>query len=226
MKKVVPALAIFFVATLGANSAVQATLIDFGLAALGGTVTYSGGATLDKSSSLDLDSALLIAEEVGAGDKSGLSVFPAGPDNTVVLTHPINYGSGTGVVDTPIVGGSIFKTWTGFVNGASDSFTETLTTVTEIDRATVNAITVTLSGSLTDTAGLFKDAPAKLILSANEAAGAGGAISTSMTDAAATLTRSSGTPEPSTWVMMVLGFVGLGYAAIRRSAKNRSALAI
>jgi PEP-CTERM motif len=31
-------------------------------------------------------------------------------------------------------------------------------------------------------------------------------------------------PEPSTWAMMVLGFVGLGYAAFRRGAKARSAL--
>ena len=33
-------------------------------------------------------------------------------------------------------------------------------------------------------------------------------------------------PEPSTWVMMALGFVGLGYAAVRRGSKDRSALAI
>lgn len=36
----------------------------------------------------------------------------------------------------------------------------------------------------------------------------------------------SAVPEPSTWVMMALGFVGLGYAAVRRSSKDRSALAI
>ena len=30
------------------------------------------------------------------------------------------------------------------------------------------------------------------------------------------------TPEPSTWAMMVLGFVGLGYAAFRRNLKTRS----
>jgi hypothetical protein len=29
----------------------------------------------------------------------------------------------------------------------------------------------------------------------------------------------SSVPEPSTWAMMMLGFVGLGYAAFRRSAK-------
>jgi hypothetical protein len=31
--------------------------------------------------------------------------------------------------------------------------------------------------------------------------------------------RSGGTPEPSTWAMMMLGFAGLGYAAFRRNAK-------
>jgi hypothetical protein len=36
----------------------------------------------------------------------------------------------------------------------------------------------------------------------------------------------SNVPEPSTWVMMALGFVGLGYTAIRRKSKDRSALAI
>ncbi len=34
-----------------------------------------------------------------------------------------------------------------------------------------------------------------------------------------------GTPEPSTWVMMTLGFAGLGYAAFRRNSQGR-ALAI
>jgi hypothetical protein len=28
-------------------------------------------------------------------------------------------------------------------------------------------------------------------------------------------------PEPSTWAMLMLGFTGLGYAAFRRSAKDR-----
>jgi hypothetical protein len=39
-------------------------------------------------------------------------------------------------------------------------------------------------------------------------------------------TLGPGVPEPSTWVMMALGFVGLGYAAVRRSSKDRSAVAI
>jgi hypothetical protein len=36
---------------------------------------------------------------------------------------------------------------------------------------------------------------------------------------------SSVIPEPSTWVMMALGFIGLGYAAARRSSKDKAALA-
>lgn len=32
-------------------------------------------------------------------------------------------------------------------------------------------------------------------------------------------------PEPSTWIMMVLGFVGLGYAGYRHTAKRAEAMA-
>jgi hypothetical protein len=35
----------------------------------------------------------------------------------------------------------------------------------------------------------------------------------------ATPITTTGTPEPSTWAMMMLGFAGLGYAAFRRNAK-------
>jgi PEP-CTERM motif len=34
-----------------------------------------------------------------------------------------------------------------------------------------------------------------------------------------------GAPEPSTWAMMLLGFAGLGFAALRRNRKTGSALA-
>ena len=56
----------------------------------------------------------------------------------------IDYGSSPGSL-----GADIVKSWT--ANG--DTYTETLTTVVSIDRATQNAITVTLSGTLTDTGG-------------------------------------------------------------------------
>jgi hypothetical protein len=222
MRNIIPVLAAVVIATTGASSAAQAAVIDFGVAALGGTITYSGGGTLDKSSSLDLDNALLIVTNTGAGDQSGLTVFPTGTHNTVLLTHPVNYGSGTGTVNTPIVGGDIFKTWTGFVNGALDNFVETLHTVTEINRNTANAITVTLSGTVTDSQGIFKGTAATLILSANQVGGPGATVSSAITNTSIT----KGIPEPSTWVMLALGFVGLGYAAIRRSSKDRSAVSV
>jgi hypothetical protein len=36
----------------------------------------------------------------------------------------------------------------------------------------------------------------------------------------------SAAPEPSTWVMLSLGFAGLGYAAVRRGKKERKALTV
>jgi hypothetical protein len=37
-----------------------------------------------------------------------------------------------------------------------------------------------------------------------------------------TIDLSGAVPEPSTWVMMALGFVALGYAAIRRGKGERA----
>jgi len=39
------------------------------------------------------------------------------------------------------------------------------------------------------------------------------------------VTVGSAVPEPSTWVMMVLGFAGLGFAGYRKTKKNNAALA-
>jgi len=218
------ALAAASVVMLGASSAAQAALVDFGVAALGGSIIYMGGGTLDQSTMVDLDNALLAVSDVGAGDQSGLSVFPGGlpTNNTVTLSEPVNFGAGMGMVNTPLIGGNVTKTWFGLVNGSQDMFTETLTTVRNIDRSTLNAITVTLVGTLSDADGLFLNAPAKLILGVTQVSGSGGAVSASLTNTAST----SNVPEPSTWVMMALGFAGLGYAAVRRSSKDRSALAL
>jgi PEP-CTERM motif len=220
MKSIIPLLAAGFVATIGASSAAQAAVVDFGAVALGGNITYGGGATLDTSTAIDLDGATLAVSNIGPGDQSGLSVFPTPPANTITLSHPIVYGSGSGPEDVPLPG-DILKAWSGIVNGQLDNFVEELTTVVDIDRATMNAITVTFTGELTDSLGLFHDTPAKLILGASQVGGAGKAISASLTDTAASVI-----PEPSTWVMMMLGFVALGYAAVRRGSKDRSALAI
>ena len=42
----------------------------------------------------------------------------------------------------------------------------------------------------------------------------------------ASFNSTSTVPEPATWVMLALGFAALGYAAVRRSAKDKAALAI
>jgi hypothetical protein len=186
--------------------------VAFSATTLGGTLLYTGGPTLDESSSLDLDLALLIVTSISARDQSGLSLFPDGPDSTVSLTSPIDYGSGSGALDTPIIGGGhIFESWTG-VGG--DLFTETLSEVLSINRATPDGITVILSGTLSDSDGLFVDRPANLILSADQSSGPGAAVAASITNTASNI------PEPSTWAMMLIGFACLGYAGYRASRKS------
>ena len=37
-----------------------------------------------------------------------------------------------------------------------------------------------------------------------------------------TINQTGGSPEPSTWAMMMVGFAGLGYAAFRRNSKGRT----
>jgi hypothetical protein len=59
-------------------------------------------------------------------------------------------------------------------------------------------------------------------LSFTQAGGTGRLISASGTYEVTTST----VPETSTWAMMVLGFVGLGYAAFRKGAKGKLAVAV
>jgi hypothetical protein len=191
------------VLTFGLSSAAQAALIDFSVAVLGET-SYSGP-TLNASTAFNLDSADLVVAETGVGDESGLKHFAT----VTVSPSDIMYGAGTG---PSMLGTDVVKSWTGLVDGASDTFTETLTNVLSINRGTTNAITVTLSGMVSDTAGVFVDAPIFLIFSANQAGGPGHTISATFTDT----TDIGAIPETSTWAMMALGFGALGYAASRR----------
>ena len=188
------------VLTFGLSSAAQAALIDFSVAVLGET-SYSGP-TLNASTAFNLDSADLVVAETGVGDESGLKHFAT----VTVSPSDIMYGAGTG---PSMLGTDVVKSWTA-TDG--DKFTETLTTVDSINRGTTNAITVTLSGMVSDTAGVFVDAPIFLIFSANQALGPGHAISATFTDT----TDIGAIPETSTWAMMALGFGALGYAASRR----------
>lgn len=96
-----------------------------------------------------------------------------------------------------------------------DTFTETLTTVKSI--ATMPSIdpdfiTVTLTGTLTDTQGLFTNSPVVLSFTATQT----GANIPSVAFSNSTTGVTPSIPESSTWVMMALGFGALGYAGFRR----------
>ena len=218
MRKIVPAVAAAFIAALGAGSTAQAAvnLLDFSANAncpVGCTgITYTG-TTLGTSTAVDLDGSTWAVSIVLPGDMSGLATG----DPIFIKPPSATYGTLNGpgldlTLTTPIV-----KTW-GTAGVGLGAFTETLDTLTEIDRGT-NAITFFLSGHVTG--GVFNDAPATMIFGLTQAGGPHNVVSASLTNHA-----ESTIPEPSTWVMLTLGFIGLGYAAVRRSAKDRSALAI
>jgi hypothetical protein len=218
-RPVIAALGAALIATLGASSAAQAAMIDFIVTTLGGTITYSGS-SLDQSSALDLDDAMFLVTKAGVGDDaSGLK--PGDMISLFVDAYPpseLIYGSGDKPSDFPVpLVAEVVKSWTG---STGDMFTETLTTVDEIDRGTPNEITVILSGTLSDTADIFTDAPASLMLVATQFGGPGFDVSATFTD----VSHTGAVPEPSTWVMMAFGFGALGYAGSRRRKTNISML--
>lgn len=103
----------------------------------------------------------------------------------------------------------------------ADTFIETLTTVTAINRGTTDAITVILAGTVSDHDGLFMDTPVQLIMTASQAGGSG-TVGVEFTN---TSSLTPSIPEPSTWVMVGLGFGALGYAARRRKTNISTLLA-
>ena len=140
------------IASLGANWGARAAVIDFGAAVAGGAVTYVGS-SLDQSTLLDLDEATLLVTEIAAGDASGLALFDTIMLSaaTVPVSSQIIYGSGTG--PGPL-GADVILSWP--IGGSgSDAFTETLTTVVSINRSAANEIVITLSGTVSDTDGVF-----------------------------------------------------------------------
>ena len=215
---VVAALGAALIATLGVDSAVRAATIDFGVVGIGGTIGNTGS-DLEESTALDLDDATLFVSGIGPGDDSGLAAFdtvsvfaPSPPDTNII------FGSGTG---TSPLAPEVVVSWT----GSQGAFTETLTTVKDVARnpSSPNSIGVTLLGTVTGPPGSgFVDAPISLTLTANQDGGPGNTITVSFSNASGVVTPSI--PEPSTWVMMALGFGALGYVAFRRRGANVTAL--
>ena len=162
-RSVVAGLGAAMIVALAASSAAQAAIIDFGFTAFDGFDHLQRYVLGSVSLALDLDQATLLVMEVNPGDSSGLAVF----DQVMLsaLTSPtssnIIYGFGTG--PGPL-GADVILSWPLGAGPGTDTFTETLTTVLSINRSTPNEIGVTLSGTLTDTSGLFTDTPVLLML--------------------------------------------------------------
>jgi PEP-CTERM motif len=214
----VAALAAAVIATFAAGSAAEAVSIDFNLSAYDGSITHNGS-SLSESTFLNLDDATLLVVSVGAGDDSGLH-----ENDPVELTMPksgeIIYGTIPGPLGTDVV-----LSWPESPAPGADVFTETLTTVKSIAIAPSldpDFIAVTLTGTVTDSKGLFATAtPATLKFTATQAGDNIPSVSFSNTSLIA-----PSIPEPSTWVMMAVGFGALGYAASRRRKANTALLSI
>jgi hypothetical protein len=84
--------------------------------------------------------------------------------------------------------------------------------VSSVDRTSPNAVTWDLTGTVTG--GAFNNVPVTMIIDATQSGGPGSVISVSGTN--------STIPEPSTWVMMALGFAGLGFLGYRKTRSDNA----
>jgi PEP-CTERM motif-containing protein len=200
---VVTAVAAAGIALFGPSSAAEAAMINFTVTAIDGTPTYTG-TSLNDATAVDVDKATLSVTEVDGDDNSGLS------PRDIVTLDPGNIAFGTGPGTPP--GFSEILSWTGDNN---DVFTETLATVDSIDQTTPNQAIVYLSGTVSDSFGHFVNTPIVFVLNATEFGGVGTPTTVTFTNST---TATPAIPEPSTWVMMTVGFGALGYAAFRRRA--------
>jgi hypothetical protein len=199
------------IAMLGASSATHAAAVNFDFSAFDASILHDG-TSLSDSTFLDLDDALELVTSVVPGEASGLvegDVITLAGATSPTLSNAIIYGSGPGPL-----GANVILSWPMVSGPGVDAFTETLTTVTTIVTAPSDPdfIAVTLTGTITDSMGLFMNAPVVLMFTATQA----GANIPSVAFSNSTTGVTPAIPEPSTWVMMALGFGVLGYAGFRR----------
>jgi hypothetical protein len=179
-----------------------------GLIALSGLAGFSGSA-----------SAFTI--DFGFNDNEPITVTSV-PANTLLLATSVTVPSVTS--DNPLVTAltisspislSVGSTVTISFDVGATPFTDTVS-VTNVTRSAVgHEVDVFSAGDLTgDHLG---PNVSELDFTFNQAGGTGNDISGS-----GTYTTSSIVPESSTWAMMLVGFIGLGYAALRRSSKGRA----
>jgi hypothetical protein len=101
-----------------------------------------------------------------------------------------------------------FATFTGNMTGTgTDELSETLSNGVTLNLATPGSTSAMFSAI--QSLGVLKDQ--------SDFAGSAGSADSSILGNGFSV---KGVPEPSTWAMMMLGFVGIGYAAFRRRAKG------
>ena len=220
---VVAALGAALIVALGASSAAQASIVDFGVTAFGNSITYNG-TSLDQSISLDLDQALLLVTGVNPGDFSGLALFdrsqschrsPADGQRHPLWRYdacapggPAARGRRHPVLD------SWGRAKQGYVHRNAD--------YGAVDQSGDNRRNrpATVGNAQRHRRRLL-DTPVLLALTANQAGGPGETTSASFTN---TSSFAPSVPEASTWAMMGLGFAALGYVGSRRRKANLAML--
>jgi PEP-CTERM motif len=220
MKIVVPVLAAAFVATVGFAASASASLVSVSFVDFGGGVQPPSAPPGEKNvpiSAADLTGTFALV----TGSSSGTVAAPAFSATT---SDPNQYLAELGGQSATLSLGGSFQGVEIYV-GSLDSYnTISFSNGLSFTGAQLAAMTTAVDDG-NQTAGssnglfFFRFTPGEAVKSVTFASSANSLE-------VAGVSESAVVPEPSTWVMLALGFVGLGYAAVRRSSKDRSALAL
>ena len=183
---------------------------------IGAAVAVSGFATLSSSAS-----AATI--DIGENGNEPITVTSI-PANTLFTASVVSVPGWTVNTSTPAVTNfaisnpitlSVGSTIVVSFDIGVDAYSDTMTIEVGGIVRSGNEVLVTALGELMGPGAGPNSS--ELDLTFNQAGGTGHTITASGTYA------TNAVPEPSTWAMMVLGFLGLGYAAFRRNAKAGTA---
>ncbi len=156
-------------------------------------ITGSGTISVTSVPAADLATATVVSEPSWTVSTSTPVV------TNFALSNPITLSVGSTIVVSFDIGAGVYS--------------DTLKITT--DAVSGHTVSVTAVGLLTGPSAATS--PTELDITFNQAGGTGHTITGSATYTASTV------PEPATWAMMMLGFIGLGYAAFRRNAKAGAA---
>jgi hypothetical protein len=177
-------------------------------------------------------------DSTGAGDATPANVPGTTPDVTFSVTTPIDFTSGNlyTIGEFLSSGGATILTGAGELGNTLDNTIFNFTgnvSVTNGQTFTVghdDGLTLVIGGLNV----ISEPFPTSFVVTTETYTGPTGTLPFQLVygeccgapaDLSISLPLSGGTPEPSTWVMMVLGFAGLGFAGYRTSRKAVSVAA-